>query len=178
MIRHTARRRMLALSGALAIGAAGLGLAGPASADPSVIEASGPLSDLAPKTVNPTDGTSAEVFAINDGSSTTVLMVLSGLDPAAEGQTFGAHVHTGPCVDGDGGRAGPHFNTGDTPSPSTEVWLDFTVLPGGWAVSQTTVPFTIPAGGAQAVVIHAQPTQTGANPGVAGPRLACLPVAF
>jgi len=168
----------LTLSGVLAIGAAGFGVAGPASADPSVIEASGPLSDLAHTTVNPTDGASAEVFAINDDSSTLVIMVLLGLDPAAEGQTFGAHVHTGPCVDDDGGAAGPHFNTGGTPSRSTEVWLDFTVLPGGWAVSQTTVPFTVPTGGAQAVVIHAQPTQTGASPGAAGPRLACLPVAF
>lgn len=178
MIQHKAWRRLATLGGVVAIGVTGLGLSGPASADPSAFDARGPLADLAPAAANPTDGASADVIVINDGSSTTVILVLSGLDPAAEGQTFGAHVHTGPCVDGDGAAAGPHFNTGGTPSTSTEVWLDFTVVAGGWAVSQTTVPFTIPSDGAKAVVIHAQPTQTGATAGVAGARMACLPVAF
>jgi Cu/Zn superoxide dismutase len=179
MTGHTVRRRMVALGGAVALAGSLLGWTGSASADPSVVEAGGPLSNLSPATANPTDGASGEVIAIDDGTSTTVIMVLSGLDPSAEGQTFGAHVHTGPCVDGNGAAAGPHFNIGATPSPTSEVWLDFTVLPGGWAVSQTTVPFTIPAGAAQAVVIHAQPTQAGgATPGVAGGRMACLPVAF
>jgi len=170
---------MAGIGGALALGGALLGVTGPAAADPSVVEAVGPLSNLAPGNANPTDGASAEVFAINDGSSTTVIFVVSGLDPSAEGQTFGAHVHQGTCVEGSGAAAGPHYNTGGTPSPVTEVWLDFVGLPGGWAVAQTTVPFTIPVGGAGAVVIHALPTQAGgATPGAAGGRMACLPVAF
>jgi Cu-Zn family superoxide dismutase len=61
-------------------------------------------------------------------------------------------------------------------SDHTEVWLDFTVGEKGRATSETTVEFTIPAGGASAVVIHA--LATNPDTGVAGGRLACLPVPF
>ncbi len=59
-------------------------------------------------------------------------------------------------------------------TPDNEVWLDFTVRPGG--VAYSTVPFEIAPGTAQSVVIHAQPTQE--RTGSAGARIACLPVAF
>ncbi len=42
--------------------------------------------------------------------------------------------------------------------------------------TEAVVPFEIPPGGAIAVVIHALPTHP--TTGVAGPRLACLPVPF
>jgi Cu/Zn superoxide dismutase len=97
--------------------------------------------------------------------------------------TFGAHVHTGPCIAGEPAAAGPHFNItavgGNPPttiSPATEVWLDFTIRANGTAHSNTKVPFTIPAGGAGAVVVHALPTDPAT--GAAGARLACLPAAF
>jgi Cu/Zn superoxide dismutase len=148
---------------------------GPAGAEVSFVQASGALRDLAPSTANATDNASAQVYAISTGTSTYVVLFVSGLDPAAAGTTYGAHVHVGPCVAGNGAAAGPHFNTGGPPSPSTEVWLDFTVLPGGFGYATTSVPFVVPSGAAQSVVVHAQPTQPG---GAAGARIACLPVPF
>ena len=164
-----------------AVLAAGLTAAtGPAVAEaPPVVYASGSLSDLAPSTANVTDAASARVFAISSGTSTFFVFLLSGLDPDAAGETYGAHVHVGPCVAGNGAAAGPHYNTGGTPSPETEVWLDFTVLPGGFAYAIAQAPFTIEPGTAQSVVVHAQPTQAGGDtPGAAGGRIACLPVEF
>ncbi len=157
-------------------------LAGAAPAGAAVnpfVTARGPLSDLAPSTANPTDGGFARVYSVAVGDWTYVVLLVSGLDPAAEGNTYGAHVHVGPCVAGNGAAAGPHYLTGGTPSPETEVWLDFEVLPGGFAYATAFVPFQIEEGAAQSVVIHAEPTQEGGpTPGAAGGRLACLPVPF
>ena len=163
----------LAATGALLLGAVPAGAASP------FVEARGPLSDLAPATANATDGASGNFFAIAGGGHTTFVLFVSGLDPASAGTTYGAHVHVGTCVAGDGAAAGPHYNTGGTPSTTTEVWLDFKVLPGGYGFAVTTVPFVIEPGAARAVVVHAQPTQSGgATPGAAGGRIACLPVDF
>ncbi len=163
------------LAGGLAVGT------GPAAAQaPTVVQAGGPLTDLAPSTANVTDAASARLWAVSRGTSTYFVFFLSGLDPAAAGQTYGAHVHVGPCVAGNGAAAGPHYNhDGGTPTPQNEVWLDFRVLPGGYAFAITQVPFTIAPGAAQSVVVHAEPTQAGGStPGAAGGRIACLPVAF
>jgi hypothetical protein len=108
-------------------------------------------------------------------ASTRVHLKVAGLDKLVEGQTYGAHVHTGQCVAGDGVAAGPHYNTGGAPSPTTEVWLDFIVGRGGVADSETVVPFRIPAGAAHSVVVHALPTDAT---GFAGPRIGCLSVEF
>ena len=95
------------------------------------------------------------------------------------GTVYGAHIHVGPCVDGNGGAAGPHYNTGGIPDEETEVWLDFSVLPGGYGFASAHVDFVIDAGKAQSMVIHLEPTQDGgATPGAAGGRQACLPVNF
>jgi Cu/Zn superoxide dismutase len=144
-----------------------------------LVEASGELADLAPSTADATDGAWADAWAVTDSSSTYVVLLLSGLDPAAEGTTYGAHVHVGPCVPGNGAAAGPHYNAGGTPTLETEVWLDFEVLPWGYAYALASVPFQIQEGAAQSIVIHAEPTQDGGStPGAAGARLACLPLAF
>lgn len=140
------------------------------------VTASASLSDLAPSTDDATDGASARVFSVARGSSTFVVLLVSGLDPEAAGTTYGAHVHVGPCVAGDGAAALGHYNSDGGPATEeNEVWLDFTVLPGGYGYALTSVPFQIEEGDAQSVVIHAQPTAPG---GAAGARLACLPVAF
>ncbi len=136
------------------------------------------LSDLSPSTTDATDGAKAAALAIaRDGSGTSVRLSVWGLDPAAAGTTFGAHVHTGPCVAGNGAAAGPHYNStgGADIDDQTEVWLDFEVSPHGLSVATTNVPFVIPPGGAHAVVIHALAT---APNGSAGPRLACIPLEF
>ncbi|MGI8806939.1 MAG: hypothetical protein ACR2KK_03685 [Acidimicrobiales bacterium] len=160
--------------------AAGLVMgSGPAGAASTFVESYGELSDYAPSAQNATDGATADLWAVAADGSTTFFLFVSGLDPESAWNTYGVHIHVGPCVEGAPLASGPHYNTGGTPSTETEVWLDFTVLPGGYAFSTTTVPFTIEPGDAQSMVIHAQPTQDGGpTPGAAGGRQACLPVEF
>jgi Cu/Zn superoxide dismutase len=138
---------------------------------------SGPLVDLQSAVANPTDGAWARVQAVAHGAGTTVTLHVDGLTAPA-GTTLGAHVHTGPCVTDNGGAAGPHFNidvsTGTVPaeiSDRTEVWLDITATGDGIGHAVAQVPFQIPTGEAQSVVIHALPTD---HVGAAGARLACL----
>jgi Cu/Zn superoxide dismutase len=148
---------------------------GPAGAATSYVHAAGPLADFAPNTANATDGASAELWAVASGGSTAFRVLFTGLNPAAAGTTFGVHIHVGPCIAGNPTAALGHYNTGGTPSTTTEVWLDFTVRAGGYGYATTTVPFTIAPGAAQSLVIHALPTAPG---GAAGARQACLPVSF
>lgn len=146
----------------------------PAAASTRVVHSRGPLSDLSTATVNGTDGGGASAHAIAGEDRTVVVLNLSGLtDP---GVIHGAHVHTGPCVAGDGAAAGPHYNAGGGISADTEVWLDFEVRESGNGHAEAIVPFAIASGAARSIVIHAAPT----NPttGAAGARLACLPLEF
>lgn len=164
------------LMAATAVAVTGAPTAASAATGAQVVTASAALTDLSPGTVDPTDGAAARLVAVGvDGYGTRAVLVVTGMDPSSVGATFGAHIHRGPCVSGQPATAGPHYNTGGPPSPQTEVWLDFTVLPGGVGIGRASVPFTIPDGGAGSVVIHRLPTDTN---GAAGPRLACLPVAF
>lgn len=167
-------RRFAWLAATAAVLGLGLG-SGAVGAATTYVNASGELSDLQVGTANATDGATARVWAISNGTKTTVWVVFEDLDPAAAGTRFGAHIHVGPCVEGIGSAAGPHYNAGGPPSPSTEVWLDFTVRAGGFGSATTTVPFVIPPGGAQSLVVHVAPT---APSGAAGARQACLPVEF
>ena len=154
--------------------------AGPASAASTFISSSDTLTDLQPSVANSTDGASAALWSVQTEAGSTYFLFISGLDPAAAWTTYGVHIHVGPCVAGNGAAAGPHYNSdGTTPSPENEVWLDFTVLPGGYAFSFAHVPFTIEPGDARSMVIHLEPTQEGGStPGAAGGRQACLPVDF
>ena len=149
------------------------------SQSPSLVWTSGALTDLRPAVDDPTDGVAARVLAVRAGGKTLTVLHLTGFDRALAGTTFGAHVHSGACVAGNGAIAGPHFNiTGQPPtqvSPETEIWLDFTVKRGGKANAVSVVPFEVPVGAASSIVIHAMPTDMG---GGAGARLACLPVAL
>ena len=119
------------------------------------------------------------VYAQHAGSSTFVLVV-SGVGATGVGNTYGAHLHTGACVAGNGAAAGPHYNQstveGVAPvvSDQTEVWLDVTVGADGSGVAVAKVPF-VPAPGNRAVVLHAEHTD---DHGTAGARLACLPVSW
>jgi Cu-Zn family superoxide dismutase len=154
--------------------------AGPARAASLYVEAGGRLTDFAPSAANATDGASAELWAVQTDGGSTYFLYVSDLDPAAEGTTYGVHIHVGPCVAGTGAAAGPHYNSdGSTPTRENEVWLDFTVLPGGYGYASAFVPFTIEPGNARSMVIHLEPTQDGGpTPGAAGGRQACLPVDF
>lgn len=174
--RKTVRRSL----GALAVAAlATIGAGTMPAAAYGHIDAEGWLSDLQPDTAQPTDGAWARVIAIPLEDETRFFLIVGGLDRDAAGTTLGAHIHVGPCVEGNGAAAGPHYNTTGTTSPADEdheVWLDFTIRSGGYAFSRTTVPFVIESGDAQSLVIHAMETEHGT--GAAGARWACLPVDF
>lgn len=135
----------------------------------------GPLRDLLPATVEATDGARAAVRATERDGTTRVVLTVRGLDPGAAGATYGAHIHVGPCVAGDGAAAGAHYNAGGGVNDETEIWLDVTVGVDGSAAASSTVPFVVAPGAAQSLVIHALPTDAL---GAAGTRMACLPVVF
>jgi Cu/Zn superoxide dismutase len=135
----------------------------------------GQLTDLEPGMDRVTDGAWAVASATVQNGRTIVRLNTKDLDGAWEGDTFGAHVHVGPCAAGNGGLAGPHYNAGGGVSPETEVWLDFTVNGGRTGHAVAVVPFEITPGAARSIVIHALPT---APDGTAGARLACLPLEF
>jgi Cu/Zn superoxide dismutase len=175
------RRFLVGAIGTLAVSLASAEAASGQSFTQLPVFAGGSLRDLQPASSNPTDAAQATLIAVPAGDSTLFFLFVRGLDPSAAGSTFGAHIHVGPCVPGNGAAAGPHYNTtgGAVITPETEVWLDFTVLPGGFGFATTTVPFVIEPGTAQSLVVHQLPTQAdGGNPGFAGARIACLPVDF
>jgi len=141
----------------------------------------GALSDLQPTTAGPLDGARARLVLAPHHSGSTFVLVVSGVGADGVGHTYGAHLHTGPCVAGNGAVAGPHYNqsmvNGVVPpvvSAQTEVWLDVTVGPDRGAVAVAHVPF-VPAPGSRAVVLHEKATD---DHGTAGARLACLPVSW
>jgi hypothetical protein len=149
-------------------------LAGPVLAGSGTFS-KGPLSDLQPISSQATDRAWAVASATVAEGRTIVRLNVKDLDRLAAGTTFGAHVHVGPCVEGDGAAALGHYNHGGGVSAETEVWLDFTVTEGGTGHATAIVPFEIPEGAASSIVIHALPT---AADGSAGARLACLPLEF
>lgn len=153
----------------------------PVVGESNVTTSNGPLRDLAPTTHGPFDGARAVVVMISRGARTTVRLQVSSIDRSAAGRTFGAHLHTGPCVAGDGAAAGPHYNTdaieGRKPirvDRQREIWLDLKVSPSGSASTSTAVPFA-PEPGNRSIVIHQQPTD---HHGTAGARVACLPLSW
>jgi len=156
--------------------------AGAAAPDAGVVtQFTAPLTDLQPGVNDPLDGATAQLIMIEHAGSTTFVLIVTGIDPAAAGETYGAHLHVGPCVAGDGAAAGPHYNlsvieewTTREVSDETEVWLDVTINAAGVGVSTTTVPF-VPEPDVRSVVLHAEPT---APSGSAGGRLECLPVVW
>jgi Cu/Zn superoxide dismutase len=149
---------------------------------PHLVKVDGPLVDLRPQTTDPSDGASARVVAVRAAGRTVTILHLRRLDRSAAGRTFGAHVHAGPCVAGNGAAAGPHFNIdvhrGVNPpevSSQTEIWLDFTVTRRGTGQAVSVVPFVVPSRAARSIVVHELPTDPA---GAAGPRLACIGVPF
>lgn len=173
-------RRALAVPAILAL--AGLAATAPAAAASGgvLVRTSGALSDLQVATAQPFDGAHAAVQIVASGGSSHAVLRVRGIN-GADGETFGAHLHIGPCVAGNGGAAMGHYNAdvvAQDPTPEinedTEVWLDFTVDDGA-GTATASVPF-VPVPGAHSVVIHALATDH--HTGLAGARLACLPVVW
>jgi Cu/Zn superoxide dismutase len=136
-----------------------------------------PLSDLQPSTTQPLEGASATLRLTLGQNRSAFVLKLRGIDREAAGTTYGAHLHSGTCVPGDGAAAGPHYNSATPPviDDDHEVWLDFTVTRGGTGRATAVVPF-VPVHGARSVVIHEKATDHGT--GAAGGRLACMPVVW
>jgi Cu/Zn superoxide dismutase len=138
----------------------------------------GHLVDLSTAAPDPFGDASAKLVMTSHGDGTRFHLRIRGIDSQAAGRDFGAHLHVGPCVAGDGAAAGPHYNASTATPPvvsdETEVWLDFTVTRRGTGSARTTVPFR-PTPGARSVVVHAEPTSPT---GTAGARLVCLPVVW
>jgi superoxide dismutase, Cu-Zn family len=136
-----------------------------------------PLSDLQPNTTQPLEGGAATLRMTLGRTSSSFVLQVSGIDRSARGMTYGAHLHSGPCVPGDGAAAGPHYNSATPPvvDEDHEVWLDFTVSRRGTGRAVAHVPF-VPVHGARSVVIHEMATDH--DTGGAGARLACIPVVW
>lgn len=186
--RHVAVRRAGVAAVAIA-SAAGLSAVLPASAHDSggheptgrvhgrTLVFQSPLSDLQPTTTQALEGASATVRMTLGTDRSAFVLRVRGIDRSAAGTTYGAHLHTGPCVPGDGAAAGPHYNSATPPvvDDDHEVWLDFSVTAGGTGRATAVVPF-VPVHGARSVVIHEMATNH--ETGGAGARLACLPVVW
>jgi Cu-Zn family superoxide dismutase len=168
--------RVIAIAAtACALGVAGTAMVGASNGNGSERE----LSVKAPVTAysaipapNPVTGVNARVSAETGDGQTEASLTLRGFDRAYAGRTFGAHFHTGPCVDGV--TAGPHYQDSAVttiPLEQREVWLDFTVTAGGNAKSRAERHFELRPGGAKSIVIHANPTTPD---GMAGARLGCI----
>jgi superoxide dismutase, Cu-Zn family len=110
---------------------------------------------------------------------TKVALDVAGLPESAVGKVFGVHVHENRCGP-DPADAGQHYQDPDaapgTPLHAKEIWLDVRVGPDGRGQSDTVVPWTIGAGQAGSVVLHALPTNH--ETGDAGDRLLCTTVPF
>jgi Cu-Zn family superoxide dismutase len=144
--------------------------------------------DMKPLSANGTlDSAKAKITITESTGSTTFDIRVTGINPDAAGTLFGSHLHTGPCVKGDGASAGPHYNhdvaQGITPArinTETEVWFDIVPDADGMAQDQTTVKFVpidsdpdrVP--GVMSVVIHE--LSTNPTTGGAGARWACFPL--
>jgi Cu/Zn superoxide dismutase len=133
------------------------------------------------------DSARAKITIDQRVDSTTFTIRVTGIDPSAAGKTLGSHLHIGPCVEGNGGSAGPHYNhdvaLGITPariSSETEVWFDLIPDEDGMAYDETTVQFvpidSNPAydPGVMSVVVHQ--SSTDPSTGAAGARQVCFPV--
>lgn len=176
----TTSRSALAVPAILALTALAATVPAAAATHGPLVRTAGSLSDLQPAAAGPFDGATAAVQLVASSKGSHALLRVRGVD-GADGETFGAHLHAGPCVAGDGAAALGHYNTdviaGITPpevSERTEVWLDITVDDGA-GTAAASVPF-VPLPGARSVVIHALATDH--HTGAAGARLACLPVVW
>ena len=118
-------------------------------------------------------GASVEVVAESGAVLATSTVTVAGLLP---NRTYGVHLHVNPC----GLKpedAGAHYQHAHTHASSdNEVWLDFTTDASGAATATATQDWAfVPGRLPRSLVIHAEKTRTtGAEAGMAGPRVACV----
>ena len=144
----------------------------------------------------PFDHASVSLQVKKSGDGSNFVLDVTGIDPLAAGQEFGAHLHTHACDDPDAvpSGGGPHYNNeivalgvqkGDEEiSRRTEVWFDLVPDPTGTARDSTTVKF-VPVDpptprtgtrfdGTQLMSIVLHNAATANKTGLAGARGACF----
>jgi superoxide dismutase, Cu-Zn family len=188
------RRITKAALGGLASSALVLGGTQVASGALSMDTYNYPSTDLGDyqESPGPFDSAAAELRVLVTPAGSTFKLTVSGVDPSVAPSEYGAHLHTGICVDGDyaipkkdrvaGWQALGHYNhdvvLGNSPieiSPKTEVWFDLISEADGTVTYQAVVPFLpVDPDGVMSVVVHALPTNP--DTGGAGPRQACMPL--
>lgn len=177
----------LVVGGSMAASAHNDGVLPDSPTDKDSVKVKEDLVDLQPDIGGPLEDAEADLkltstFGVAEGepyATTLAKLKVKDIDESAVGRTFGVHLHVGPCEEGNGAAAGPHYNDevfSGVPdaqvSPRTEIWLDITATDDGKAESATTVQW-IPQPGDRSLVFHADPT---ADSGASGTRLACVPV--
>ena len=152
----------------------------------SEVRADGPFTVFANPyangTANPAEGITgnARELIYSDWELTVVKLEVTGL-PA--NRNFGAHAHKLACNDN---KAGGHYQNIVPPpgysandpifaNPDNEVWLDFTTDDLGEGDAVAWVAWFFRPGEARAVVVHDMLTD---REGRAGPKLACIDIAF
>jgi Cu/Zn superoxide dismutase len=142
-----------------------------------------PLTDLNkdPLTgASPFDGAAASLKIVESNLGTSYRLRVTGIDlelvSEEERQTFGSHLHTGPCQENNPSGAGGHYtHEGDFASlRQAEAWFDLVPDADGVAVDQTWSWFVPADDGIKSLVIHALPTNEVT--GSAGARQVCLPL--
>jgi superoxide dismutase, Cu-Zn family len=160
----------------VALCSAGLALPTASADSAEVVRATGPtfVHDASVADIT------TRVQAVSTASGSTIVTLhVTGFSAGYVGDTLGAHVHVNPCGPA-AADSGPHYANPNAdpnaPLEQREIWLDFTVDSEGVGHAQASRPWHIDAGDANAVVIHALPTDPVT--GAAGARLACTTVPF
>jgi hypothetical protein len=137
------------------------------------------LTDFIP-TAGPFDSARAKttISKTADGGTTFEVRVTGiDMDLAVAGQTFGGHLHIGPC---DTGTNFGHFRYDPTlplpegAKPPNELWFNFTPDDDGMAYDLQTAPW-VPwdQDGQMSIVVH---VGTAEQPTSASPKQACFPL--
>jgi Cu-Zn family superoxide dismutase len=141
-----------------------------------------PLRATGPTNVHNADfsNVTTNVHVVNTGSGKTIITLdVAGLPDAVDNTTLGAHVHVDACGVSSTASGG-HYQNPNPPLGATladkEVWLDLDVNSAGRGRAQAVADWTINAGDAESIVVHALPTNPAT--GAAGARLFCTNVAF
>jgi Cu/Zn superoxide dismutase len=147
----------------------------------------------------PFDGAKADLRLKTSPTGTNFKLEVRDI-AGADGDVFGAHLHTYACNEapqegpGAGQLGGPHYNDevvvggkafpkpGEPPSdtiaevsPDTEVWFSFVPNAHGSATADATVPFVpVDPDGKMSIVVHLLATDPAT--GSAGGRQACFPI--
>ena len=160
---------------------ASVALAATAVAGAAVWRFADELRDFNTVAAGPFDNATARLQLVDRPSGTTAVLHVRGIDPSVAGRTFGAHLHDGPCGTNAPAAAGGHYNAdahaGHVPVVVSSADRGLARLHRRRHAVQATpasaVRFPVPPG-TRSVVVHAAPTDPAT--GLAGARLACLPV--